>query len=327
MEKVAALQELFLARLEQESLRISQNEPVTLYKPVKYILDIGGKRLRPTMVLLASELYGGKLEEAMKVALSVEIFHNFTLLHDDIMDNANIRRGKPTVHVQYDANTAILSGDAMSIHAYEYLLQCECENIMSIIRLFTRTAVEVCEGQQYDMDFESRTDVTVEEYLEMIRLKTAVLLACCFKTGALVGQASPKDAQLMYDFGINLGLAFQLQDDYFDTYGDQKVFGKRIGGDIVSNKKTYLLIHALKNATGECYDELMQWINKTGFCEEEKIAAVKDIYNKLGVADINQKAIDSYYQQALHCLDQLALDEDKKKILYTLAHSIMNRDK
>ncbi len=327
MERFAALQDLFVARLEQESLRISKTQPVSLYEPVKYILDIGGKRLRPAMVLLTNELYGGNQEEAMKIALSVEIFHNFTLLHDDIMDNANIRRGRETVHVKYDTNTAILSGDAMSIHAYEYLLQCQSKNIIPIIKLFTRTAIEVCEGQQYDMDFESRINVTADEYLEMIRLKTAVLLACCFKTGALVANASLADADLMYDFGINLGLAFQLQDDYFDTYGNQDTFGKRIGGDILSNKKTYLLIHALKNSEGPLREELMQWINKAEFNAEEKIAAVKVIYDKLGVEDINQKAIHQYYEKALTCLSQLELEDDKKAVFYKLADMVMNRDK
>lgn len=327
MEKVSALQELFFARLEQESLRISQTEPVNLYRPVKYILDIGGKRLRPAMVLLSSELFGGNQEDAMKAALSVEIFHNFTLLHDDIMDNADIRRGRPTVHNQYDTNTAILSGDAMSIHAYEYLLQCETPNIMPVIKLFTRTAIEVCEGQQYDMDFETRIDVTVEEYIEMIRLKTGVLLACCFKTGALLGNASAQDAQLMYDFGINLGLAFQLQDDYLDTYGDVNVFGKRIGGDILCNKKTYLLIQALKNASPELRADLSSWIDKKDFDEEEKIAAVKAIYNKIGVADINQRAIDAYYEQAVACSNALQLAEDKKTILFDLVDAIMKRKK
>ncbi|MFV0522347.1 MAG: polyprenyl synthetase family protein [Mangrovibacterium sp.] len=327
MERVAALQELFIARLEREALRISQKEPVNLYIPVKYILDIGGKRLRPAMVLLANELYGGNQEDALKAALSVEIFHNFTLLHDDIMDNAAIRRGKPTVHEKYDANTAILSGDAMSIHAYEYLLQCKSKNIMSIIKLFTRTAIEVCEGQQYDMDFETRIDVTADEYLEMIRLKTAVLLACCFKTGALVADASTKDADLMYDFGINLGLAFQLQDDYLDTYGDQTVFGKRIGGDILCNKKTYLLIHALKNSSDKLREELLFWINRTEFDDDEKITAVKTIYDEIGVATTNQRAINNYYDKALACLQKLDLAEEKKATLYKLAESILLRNK
>ncbi|MFV0291272.1 MAG: polyprenyl synthetase family protein [Mangrovibacterium sp.] len=327
MEKITALQELFVSRLERESQRISQMEPIALYEPVKYILDLGGKRLRPAMVLLASELFNGNQEDAMRVALSVEIFHNFTLLHDDIMDNASIRRGKATVHEHYNVNTAILSGDAMSIHAYEYLLQCESPNIMSIIKLFTRTAIEVCEGQQYDMDFETRLDVSEEEYLTMIRLKTAVLLACCFNTGALVGNASKEDCALMYDFGINLGLAFQLQDDYFDSFGDQALFGKRIGGDILCNKKTYLLIWALKKSTGDLHEELLSWINKSTFNEEEKISAVRAIYDRLGVVDINRKAIDLYYQKALQCLESLSLSSDKKEVLFALADSIMNRSK
>lgn len=327
MERVIELQELFLTKLEEEANRVSKKEPNNLYRPVKYILDIGGKRLRPAMVLLANELYGGDINEALKVALSVEIFHNFTLLHDDIMDNASIRRNKPTVHVKYDNNTAILSGDAMSIMAYEYLLQCESKNIMQIISLFTRTAVEVCEGQQYDMDFETSIDVTADEYIEMIRLKTAVLLACCFKTGSLVADAPQDDANLMYDFGINLGLAFQLQDDYLDAYGNQATFGKRIGGDIVSNKKTYLLINALKYAKGETANSLMSWINKTDFDEAEKIEAIKDIYQELGVVEINKQAIDQYYEKAIDCLKKLSLEDSKKEILFSLADSIMKRNK
>ncbi len=327
MERVLELQELFISRLEIESNKISETEPHNLYKPVKYILDIGGKRLRPAMILLTNELYNGNPEDAIMAALSVELFHNFTLLHDDIMDNAELRRNKPTVHKKYDSNTAILSGDAMSILSYKYLLQCTSKNIMQIIKLFTRTAVEVCEGQQYDMDFETSINITKEQYLEMIRLKTAVLLASCFKTGALVADAPINDANSLYDFGINLGLAFQLQDDYLDTFGNQETFGKHIGGDILCNKKTFLLISALKEAKGSTKDELLYWINKQDYNKQEKINAVRNIYIKTNAIELNKQEIEKHYHKAINCLDTLSLENNKKDILYQLANSIMKREK
>jgi len=326
MDRLKALQTQLIDHLAAEAKSIGETGPVNLYQPIEYTLNMGGKRLRPVMVLLASELFGGNPKEVMNAALAVEIFHNFTLLHDDIMDNADMRRNKPSVHKKYNENIAILSGDAMSIMAYRYLLKTKAEKLNEIISLFTETAIEVCEGQQYDMDFENRLDVTVDEYLEMIRLKTAVLLACSFKMGALSANASGSDAENIYQFGINLGLAFQLQDDLLDCYADQDKFGKRIGGDIIANKKTFLLINAIELADGKLKPELMDWLQRDTFDEQEKIAAVKAIYQATGVREICEKAINDYYNKALVSLEQIKIDESRKTVLQLLAKSIMDRE-
>ncbi|RKD91881.1 polyprenyl synthetase family protein [Mangrovibacterium diazotrophicum] len=325
-DRLKALQTQLIDHLSTEAKNIGETGPVNLYQPIEYTLNMGGKRLRPVMVLLANELFGGNPEDAMNAALAVEIFHNFTLLHDDIMDNADMRRNKPSVHKKYSENIAILSGDAMSIMAYRYLLKTKAARLNEIISLFTETAIEVCEGQQYDMDFENRLDVTVEEYLEMIRLKTAVLLACSFKMGALSANASNSDAENIYQFGINLGLAFQLQDDLLDCYADQDKFGKRIGGDIVANKKTFLLINAMELASEKLKPKLTDWLQQDSFDEQEKIAAVKAIYQETGVKEICEKAINDYYNKALISLEQIGIDENKKTILQLLAKSIMERE-
>lgn len=326
MERVKALQNQLVNYLETEAKSIGQTAPFNLYQPIEYTLNMGGKRLRPVMVLLAAELFGGKAEEAMHTAFAVEIFHNFTLLHDDIMDNADMRRNKASVHKKYNENIAILSGDAMSIMAYRYLLKTKLEKQSEILSLFTETAIEVCEGQQYDMDFETRLDVTVDEYLKMIRLKTAVLLACSFKMGALAANATNEDAAYIYDFGINLGLAFQLQDDLLDVYADQEKFGKRIGGDIIANKKTFLLINALERATKDDKNDLLNWLQKTDFDESEKIAAVKKIYMNTGVKQVSEDAITAYYNKAVESLKHISIDESKKTDLLLLAQSIMKRE-
>jgi len=326
MDQVKVFQELLINHLENEAKSIGQTAPFNLYQPIEYTLDMGGKRLRPVMVLLANELFGGKAGDAINTALAVEIFHNFTLLHDDIMDKADMRRNKPSVHKKYNENIAILSGDAMSIMAYRYLLRDKLPKQSEIMRLFTETAIEVCEGQQYDMDFESRLDVTVDEYLKMIRLKTAVLLACSFKMGALAANASEEDADLIYQFGINLGLAFQLQDDLLDVYADQDKFGKRIGGDIVANKKTYLLINALNRATGEQQTELQEWLLKETFDQQEKIAAVKKIYETTGIKELTEDAIREYYQKAIESIKKIQVAESKKATTLLLAETIMNRE-
>ncbi len=326
MDRLKTLQSQFINQLAAEAKTIGSTTPANLYEPIEYTLDMGGKRLRPVMVLLACELFGGKADEAMNAALAVEIFHNFTLLHDDIMDNADMRRNKASVHKKYNENVAILSGDAMSIMAFRYLLKTPLPKLHEIMSLFTETAIEVCEGQQYDMDFESRLDVTVEEYLEMIRLKTAVLLACSFKMGALAANTSRENAQLIYDFGINLGLAFQLQDDLLDVYADQAKFGKRIGGDIVANKKTFLLINALKRATGENKEQLSYWLEQENYDEAEKISAVKAIYEATAVKEITEQAIQDYYNKALGCLSQIQVPETHKTELLDLANSILKRE-
>ncbi|HBG58601.1 MAG TPA: isoprenyl synthetase, partial [Porphyromonadaceae bacterium] len=258
-------------------------KPVTLYEPIRYALSVGGKRIRPMLVLLATDMFGQEIEVSVKPAIGIEIFHNFTLLHDDLMDNSDMRRGMPTVHKKWDASTAILSGDAMLIESYKYVASVPPAVLPEIMSLFSKTAMEVCQGQQLDMDFEKRTDVSESEYLEMIMLKTAVLLACSLKVGALLAGASPHDAELLYNFGINIGLAFQLKDDLLDVYGDAKTFGKNIGGDIVSNKKTYLLIKALKTAGDGQRTELLKWISAEKFDKNEKIESVKNIYNDLNL--------------------------------------------
>ena len=260
-------------------------EPKGLYDPIEYVLALGGKRLRPVLMLLAYNLYREDVESLFSQAAGIETYHNFTLLHDDLMDNADMRRGKPVVHKKWNENTAILSGDAMLILSYQFMMnQCPPEHVQEVMEIFGRTALEVCEGQQWDMEFESRNDVTVGEYIEMIRLKTSVLLAAALKIGAVLGGASSADAQKLYDFGIRMGLAFQLQDDYLDVYGNPAVFGKKIGGDILCNKKTYMLITALEQAKGENREELLRWLNAADFVPEEKIAAVTAIYNKVGIA-------------------------------------------
>lgn len=309
--------------LEIEKFEWNKN-PKGLYQPIGYALSLGGKRVRPALCLMACNMYTDNIEPAMAPALGIEVFHNFTLLHDDIMDKAHIRRGKPTVHVKWDDNTAILSGDAMQIFAYQQMAQCPTESLQQVLELFSTTAIEICEGQQYDVEFESRNDVSAQEYLEMIRLKTAVLLACALKTGAIVGGSSDKDAQLLYDFGINIGLAFQLKDDLLDVYGDEACFGKKIGGDILCNKKTYLLIHATQLAKDQTASELCNWL-ETNNKDEEKIEAVRNIYNKLGVQSICEDKMEDYYNKAIAKLDHLNVEISKTQELRKLAAKLMGR--
>ncbi|KAB2829444.1 MAG: polyprenyl synthetase family protein [Paludibacter sp.] len=302
-----------------------EREPLGLYAPIAYTLSLGGKRVRPALTLMACNLYTDSLESAVSPALGIEIFHNFTLLHDDIMDKAPIRRGKPTVHVKWDDNTAILSGDVMQIAAYRLVSEAPAPVLKAVLDLFSRTAVEICEGQQYDMEFESRGAVSAGEYIEMIRLKTAVLLGCALKTGALIGGADEDDATHLYAFGENIGLAFQLMDDILDVYGDEQTFGKKIGGDILCNKKTFLLIHALKLAEGEPAAELQSLLSGPVDSPEEKISKVTAIYDLLGVRAIAEEAMEIYYQKALHHLEKVNVDKERKNHLLQLAKSLMNR--
>ena len=283
--------------------------PKSLYEPITYILSLGGKRIRPALVLMAYNLYREDVEKAIRPAIGLEVFHNFTLLHDDLMDQADKRRSKPTVHKVWNANTAILSGDAMLIAAYQLIGETAPEHLKEVLDLFTRTALEICGGQQYDMEFESRMDVSEEEYLEMIRLKTAVLLACSLKTGAILGGVSREDAENLYRFGINIGLAFQLQDDLLDVYGDTKTFGKNIGGDILCNKKTFLLINALRRAEGEQKAQLEHWIARKDFDAAEKIAAVTNIYNVLGLKELSESKMQTYYAEGMKNLAALSVSE------------------
>ncbi len=299
--------------------------PEGLFEPMKYILDIGGKRLRPILVLLGANLYKDDLSNVCLPAIGIEVFHNFTLLHDDVMDNAPIRRNKKTVHEKWNSNVAILSGDAMSIKAYQYIGSCEDKYLRDVLTVFNQTALEVCEGQQFDMEFEDRNDVEIDEYLNMIRLKTAVLLGGSLKMGAIMGDASSKDAELLYHFGVNLGMAFQLQDDLLDVFGDEAIFGKKIGGDILSNKKTFLLIKALETASGDVEKELKFWITAKDCNPEEKIKAVQVIYEQLNVREYSQKKIENYFALCLEYLDKVSVVAEKKKELYSLVKGLVNR--
>jgi len=301
------------------------NPPEALFEPMKYILSIGGKRIRPILVLMAANLFKNDLEKIYLPAIGIEVFHNFTLLHDDVMDNAPIRRNVSTVHEKWNSNVAILSGDAMSIKAYQFIVSCENQYLSSVLEVFNQTALEVCEGQQYDMEFEDRTDVTVEEYLNMIRLKTAVLLGGSLKMGAIMGDADSEDANALYEFGVNLGMAFQLQDDMLDAFGDEAVFGKKIGGDILCNKKTFLLIKSQELAEGDNKKELEKWISLEGFNPDEKIAAVKGIYEDLNVRDLAQMQIDKYFELCLGYLASVKIEDAKKKDLTLLVKRLINR--
>ena len=309
-----------------ESLPYS-HEPKGLYDPIEYVLGLGGKRLRPVLMLLAYNLFKEDVQAIFSQAAAIETYHNFTLLHDDLMDKADMRRGKPTVHKKWDENTAILSGDAMLILSFQFMMQgCPVEYTHQVMDIFSRTALEVCDGQQWDMEFESREDVTVDEYMEMIRLKTSVLLAGALKIGAVLGGASEKDAQLLYDFGIQIGLAFQLQDDYLDVYGDPEVFGKKIGGDILCNKKTYMLIKALNRADEKQHAELNRWLNAEAFQPSEKIEAVTEIYNQLNIRNVCENKMREYYTLAMESLAAVAVAEDRKKELKNLVKLLMYRE-
>ena len=322
---VAELQNLFINELGKIKADLQHSSPQGLYLPVDYSLEMGGKRVRPLLLLLSFNLFSDKIENALPAALAIEVFHNFTLLHDDIMDKADVRRNRPTVHKQFSENNAILSGDAMAFLAYRYLLTSKMENQSEVLELFTRTAIEVCEGQQLDMEFENRTDVTETDYIEMIRLKTAVLLACSLKAGALIANAGEKIASELYDFGINLGLAFQLQDDLLDSFGEQETFGKMIGGDIVANKKTFLLINALEHADEFSKTELLDWIQKTDFNQPEKINAVLGVYNRLNIKELTQKKIDSYFNTCSAIFEKLEIETSKKECLKNLSNKMMHR--
>ena len=300
-------------------------KPASLYEPVKYVLSMGGKRMRPVLMLLAYNLFKDDPEHILMQAVGLETYHNYTLLHDDLMDNADLRRGHTTVHRKWNANQAILSGDSMLVLAYERMAQCPDDKLAEVMRVFTETALQIGEGQQYDIDFEQRTDVTENEYIEMIRLKTSVLLACALKIGAIMADASPADADNLYKFGEQIGLAFQLQDDYLDVYGDEKVFGKAIGGDITSNKKTFMLINALNRADERQRAELLHWIGAENFNRQEKIEAVTRLYNEIGVDRLAQERIAHYFDESRKYLDAVGVSEDRKNALRAYANEMMFR--
>ncbi|WP_373722089.1 polyprenyl synthetase family protein [Bacteroides heparinolyticus] len=300
--------------------------PQGLYTPIAYVLSMGGKRIRPVLMLMAYNLYREDITRIFAPATGIEVYHNYTLLHDDLMDRADRRRGKDTVHRVWGDNTAILSGDAMLVMAYQFMAQCPEENLKEVMELFSRTALEICEGQQLDMEFEQRKDVTEEEYLEMIRLKTSVLLAASLKIGALLGGASVEDAEYLYDFGMNLGVAFQLKDDFLDVYGDAAVFGKNIGGDILCNKKTYMLIKAFEHADDEQCRQLNAWVDAISFSPAEKIAAVTDLYNKIGVRELCEQKMKEYSERAIKSLAAVKVTDEKKKELELLMTELMHRE-
>ena len=324
------MQYSFSQLLDKVNAHIEQldyaHEPMRLYEPVKYILSLGGKRIRPAMMLMAYNMYREDVERILDPALALEIYHNFTLLHDDLMDNADVRRGKPTVHKRWDANTAILSGDVMLSLADVYMSRVDDEYFREVMATFHKTSIEIAEGQQYDMDFETRSDVAEAEYIEMIRLKTSVLLACALKIGAILGGASKEDAEHLYRLGECIGLAFQLRDDYLDVYGDPKVFGKKIGGDILCNKKTYLYINALRLADKEQRAVLDYWATATGVNPDEKIAAVTAIYTALGLPEMSRAIEERYYSQAKAELDVLSVSAEQKGVLRQFMATLMERD-
>ena len=303
-----------------------EKDPKNLYEPIQYILGLGGKRMRPVLTLMAAEIFDCDYKKALNAATAVEVFHNFSLIHDDIMDDAPLRRGKVTVHEKWDINTGILSGDAMLILAYQYFEEYEPIIFRDLAKLFSKTALEVCEGQQYDVDFETRDDVTIPEYLKMIEYKTAVLVGAAMKMGAIVAETSQENADLIYDFGLNLGIAFQLQDDYLDAFGNPETFGKQIGGDIIENKKTYLYLKALEFGDKEDKDQLMHLFSIQPKENSDKIETVKTIFNESGSSMATQEAIKEYTQKAFETLKKMDISEEKKQILYVFGEKLMNRN-
>ncbi len=301
--------------------------PYELYEPISYILSLGGKRLRPALCLLACDMVNGNVDAAIETAIGIEIFHNFTLLHDDIMDKAEIRRGQPTVHTKWDENVAILSGDTMMALAYEYIMQAPVGFRSKVFSVFNKTAIEVCEGQQYDMNFETRDDVSIEEYLNMIRLKTAVLVAGSLKIGAIIGDADELTVDKLYNFGENIGIAFQLKDDLLDVFSDVKKFGKVSGGDIVSNKKTYLYLKAFELASGDDLEKLTELFSSKTVDAKEKVINVKEIYESLKIQQVTEAKIEFYYQRAKTCLDEIKLSQEKKAELVKYAESLKRRER
>jgi len=301
--------------------------PSSLYEPIKYVLSLGGKRIRPVLMLLAYNLYKDDPESILMPAVGLETYHNYTLLHDDLMDNADLRRGHETVHKRWDANKAILSGDSMLVLAYQRMQQCDQRHLQAVLDVFTQTALEIGEGQEYDMSFETRNDVTEQEYIEMIRLKTSVLLACAVKTGAILADADEEDITNLYKFGEQLGLAFQLQDDLLDVYGDPAVFGKAIGGDITSNKKTYMLINAVNRATPEQRQELMVWLTAKEFNRDEKVRAVTALYDQIGIRQLCEQKINYYFDECRKFLANVKVSDQRKQILLDYTDEMMKRKK
>ena len=323
MHTISQYQDFFISYLKNQNIH---KEPENLYEPIEYILGLGGKRMRPVLTLMAAEVFDANYKIALPAAMAVEVFHNFSLVHDDIMDDAPLRRGEVTVHEKWNINTGILSGDAMLILAYQYFEQYEPNVFVALAKLFSKTALEVCEGQQWDVDFETRKDVTIPEYLKMIEYKTAVLVAAAMKMGAIVANTTEKEADLIYDFGLNLGLAFQLQDDYLDAFGDPETFGKQVGGDIIENKKTYLYLKALEFAGLNDKQRLLELFESEIEDNSVKIEQAKTIFIASGADKITQEAIEEYTLKAFSTLDKMNIDKDKKEILRSFGQNLMQRN-
>lgn len=322
MQSISELQ-LFI---NQELTQINFiKEPEKLYAPIQYVIEIGGKRIRPALTLFSCQMFSHESRASLNAAFAIEIFHNFTLLHDDIMDNAPLRRNMQTVHEKWDSNIAILSGDAMMIKAYQFLAKTESSILPQVLDIFNQTALEVCEGQQLDMDFEENQDVSEAHYIKMITLKTAVLMAAAMKIGALIGGATAQQAKHLYNFGINLGISFQLQDDLLDVYGNPDQFGKRVGGDIVSNKKTFLLISALHKSKNATRKELEDILLDSEIDPETKVSRVVAIYDSLNIKDLSEKKMDEYYLKAMQNLDKLDVKDEYKQELAAFASKLMKR--
>jgi len=322
MHSIEHYRKEFISYLES---RTTSKEPINLYEPITYILGLGGKRLRPVLVLMATEIFGADYKKALDAALAIEVFHNFSLVHDDIMDDAPLRRGKETVHEKWDVNTGILSGDAMLINAYQLFENYEGETFRDLAKLFSKTAIEVCEGQQHDVDFETRDDVTQEEYLKMIEYKTAVLVGAALKMGGIVAHASIEDQNSIYEFGRNLGIAFQLQDDYLDAFGDPETFGKQVGGDIIENKKTFLYLKALEKGTPLQKKELTDLFSIHPEDSSDKVKTIKAIFVKSGSAVLTQKEIEGYTEKAFEVLNHLKISDNKKDLLRLFGENLMRR--
>ena len=311
----------FIGRLSYD------RRPASLYEPIEYVLSLGGKRIRPVLMLLTYNLYRENPENILMQAVALETYHNYTLLHDDLMDNADMRRGHDTVHKKWSANTAILSGDSMLVLAYQRMQQCDARHLQAVLDVFTETALEIGEGQEYDMAFETRNDVAEDEYIEMIRLKTSVLLACAMQIGAILADAPEEDVRNLYKFGEQLGLAFQLQDDLLDVYGDPAVFGKAVGGDIVSNKKTYMLINAMNRANPEQRQELMRWIEAKTFDRTEKVRAVTELYDQIGIRQLCEQKINYYFDECRKYLAKVNVSDERKQQLLDYTDEMMKRRK
>ncbi|MEO8535366.1 MAG: polyprenyl synthetase family protein [Flavobacterium sp.] len=322
MHDISQYQDFFISYLKNQSIN---KEPKNLYEPIEYILGLGGKRMRPVLTLMTAEVFDTDYKKALPAAMAVEVFHNFSLVHDDIMDDAPLRRGKVTVHEKWNINTGILSGDAMLILAYQYFEQYEPAVFRDLAKLFSKTALEVCEGQQWDVDFEERSNVTIPEYLKMIEYKTAVLVAAAMKMGAIVAKTSETEADLIYDFGLNLGLAFQLQDDYLDAFGDPETFGKQVGGDIIENKKTYLYLKSLEFSSSDQGLQLQNLFHLQLEDNSAKIETAKAIFNESGASKATQEAIEMYTLKAFETLEKMTISDEKKKILKTFGENLMGR--